>query len=34
MYEFGFIVRDGGLMSYGPSAEDEFRQAALYVIGS
>ena len=31
MYEFGFIVRDGGLMSYGPSAEDEFRQAALYV---
>ena len=31
MYEFGFIVRDGGLISYGPSAEDEFRQAALYV---
>lgn len=31
MYEFGFVVRDGGLMSYGPSAEDEFRQAALYV---
>jgi ABC-type uncharacterized transport system substrate-binding protein len=31
MYEFGFIVRDGGLMSYGPSAEDGFRQAAAYV---
>jgi len=31
MYEFGFLVRDGGLMSYGPSADDEFRQAALYV---
>ena len=31
MYEFSFFVRDGGLMSYGPSAEDEFRQAALYV---
>jgi putative ABC transport system substrate-binding protein len=31
MYEFDFIVRDGGLMSYGPSFEDSFRQAALYV---
>jgi len=31
MYEFGFIVRDGGLMSYGPSFEDSFRQAALYI---
>jgi ABC-type uncharacterized transport system substrate-binding protein len=31
MYEFSFIVRDGGLMSYGPSAEDSFRQAALYI---
>ena len=31
MYEFGALVRDGGLMSYGPSAEDEFRQAAAYV---
>ncbi len=31
MYEFGFIVRDGGLMSYGPSIEDMFRRAAVYV---
>jgi putative ABC transport system substrate-binding protein len=31
MYEFGFIVRDGGLMSYGPSTEDNFRQAAHYI---
>jgi ABC-type uncharacterized transport system substrate-binding protein len=31
MYEFSFIVRDGGLMSYGPSFEDGFRQAALYI---
>jgi ABC-type uncharacterized transport system substrate-binding protein len=31
MYELGSIVRDGGLMSYGPSAEDSFRQAALYI---
>jgi putative ABC transport system substrate-binding protein len=31
MYEFDFIVRDGGLMSYGPSFEDGFREAALYV---
>ncbi len=31
MYEFGFIVRDGGLMSYGPSAEDSFRRAARYI---
>jgi putative ABC transport system substrate-binding protein len=31
MYEFDTYVRDGGLMSYGPSAEDSFRQAALYV---
>ena len=31
MYEFDFIVRDGGLMSYGPSQEESFRQAAFYV---
>jgi putative ABC transport system substrate-binding protein len=31
MYEFSFIVRDGGLMSYGPSAEDSFRRAAHYI---
>jgi putative ABC transport system substrate-binding protein len=31
MYEYGFIVRDGGLMSYGPSFEDGFRQAAVYI---
>lgn len=31
MYEFDFIVRDGGLMSYGPSFEDGLRQAARYI---
>ena len=31
MYEFSFIVRDGGLMSYGPSADDSFRRAAYYI---
>jgi len=31
MYEFNFIVRDGGLMSYGPSFEESFRQAAGYL---
>jgi putative ABC transport system substrate-binding protein len=31
MYEFGFYVRDGGLMSYGPSADDDFHEAAIYV---
>lgn len=31
MYEFGFIVKDGGLMSYGPNPEDGFRRAATYV---
>ena len=31
MYESSVIVREGGLMSYGSSAEDEFREAARYV---
>jgi putative ABC transport system substrate-binding protein len=31
MYEFAPLVRDGGLMSYGPSQEDMFRRVAVYV---
>jgi putative ABC transport system substrate-binding protein len=31
MYESSFYVRDGGLMSYGPSLEDGFRRAAYYI---
>lgn len=31
MYEFGFLVREGGLISYGPSADDELRRAAAYI---
>ena len=31
MYEFNFFVRDGGLMSYGSSFDDEFREAARYI---
>ena len=31
MYETNLLVRDGGLMSYGPNFEDSFRQAAVYV---
>jgi len=31
MYEAGFIVHEGGLMSYGPSARDEFRRATAYI---
>src|SRR5215471_880599 len=31
MYEFSFLVQDGGLMSYGASQEENFRRAASYV---
>jgi putative ABC transport system substrate-binding protein len=31
MYETDLLVREGGLMSYGPNIEDSFRQAAVYV---
>ena len=31
MYEFSSFVQDGGLMSYGPSADDRFRRVAYYV---
>src|SRR5258708_5326225 len=31
MYEYGSLVRDGGLMSYGPNFDDMFRRAAVYV---
>lgn len=31
MYESSLIVREGGLMSYGPSFEDGFREAARYI---
>ena len=31
MYEFGFYVQDGGLMSYGPNIDDMWQRAALYV---
>ena len=31
MYEFGNLVREGGLMSYGPSQDDNYRRAAVYV---
>ena len=30
-YEEAAYVRDGGLMSYGPSFEDMYRRAAVYV---
>jgi putative ABC transport system substrate-binding protein len=31
MYESSAIVREGGLMSYGYSFDDQFREAARYV---
>ncbi|MEO8923871.1 MAG: ABC transporter substrate-binding protein [Caldimonas sp.] len=31
MYERGNLVREGGLMSYGPNFDDMFRRAATYV---
>jgi len=31
MYESSFIVREGGLMSYGPTCEDGFQEAARYI---
>ena len=31
MYESAAVVRQGGLMSYGPAPEDMFRRAAVYI---
>lgn len=31
MYEFGFLVSDGGLMSYGANPDDNYRRAAAYI---
>ena len=31
MYEFGFLVREGGLMSYGAEFDDIWRHVAVYV---
>jgi putative ABC transport system substrate-binding protein len=31
MYEFGSLVQDGGLMSYGPDLADSYRRGAVYV---
>ncbi len=31
MYEFGYYVQDGGLMSYGPNFDDMWGRAAIYI---
>jgi len=31
MYEFGSLVREGGLISYGPDLGDSYRRAAVYI---
>ena len=31
MFEFGYLVREGGLMSYGADPDDNYRRAATYV---
>jgi putative ABC transport system substrate-binding protein len=31
MYEYAFLVRDGGLVSYGPDRDEALRRAAVYV---
>ena len=31
MYEFGYYVQDGGLMSYGPTLDEMFSRAAIYI---
>ena len=31
MYEYAFLVRDGGLISYGPDRDEALRRTAVYV---